>query len=58
MTIAYGEYLLTGTVDEVLEFIRKTTPTFASGSLSGQLDERTAEAYRKLFELGDKEHGR
>ena len=54
MTIIYGHYTLQGTVDEVLEFIRKTTPTFASGSLSVTNDDETNEVVRKLFGVENK----
>ena len=39
MTLIYGQYTITGTVDEIREFIRKETPCTVSGTTTAIIKE-------------------
>ena len=39
MTLSYGQYTITGTVDEIRDFIRKETPCTVSGTTTAIIKE-------------------
>ena len=52
MTLQYGQYFMSGSVDEVIEFITKTTPCRVSTTTNLEgLSEEDAANFRKVFNL-------
>ena len=43
MTLQYGQYFMSGSVDEVIEFITKMTPCTVTSSTNIRLDENMSD---------------
>lgn len=54
MTLQYGQYFMSGSVDEVIEFITKMTPCTVTTNTNGIFNLNDEEDTKKLFGIKDK----